>query len=674
MNTWLDARFDHGTTGFALTGSHTSVACSSCHVNGNFNLTAANAACSACHMPDFQRASNPNHAQGGFSTNCQTCHSTASWATTSFNHNATGFPLTGAHVAAACASCHVNNNYGLTAANAVCSACHMPDFQSAASPNHVQASFPTTCESCHSSTTTWSGATFNHASTGFALTGAHVNATCSSCHVNNNYGLTAANAACSACHMPDFQSVTSPNHVQGGFPVTCENCHSTTNWSGASFNHASTGFALTGAHVNATCSSCHVNNNYGLTAANAACSACHMPDFQSAVSPNHVQAAFPTTCQTCHTTATWTGGTFNHATTGFALTGAHVSAPCSSCHVNNNYGLTAANTACSSCHMPDFQSVISPNHVQANFSTNCQTCHSSTTTWSGGTFNHATTGFALTGAHVSAPCSSCHVNNNYALTAANAACSSCHMPDFQSTTNPSHPAAGFPADCTLCHSTTTWATGTFNHATTGWALSGSHASASCSSCHINNNYSLTSTSCVTCHQADYNSATTPINHVQLGYPTTCDLCHNTVAWNGATFNHGTTGFALTGAHTTVACASCHVNNNYTSLPGDCYSCHRTVYQTTSDPNHVAAGFPTTCQTCHTTTRWSGATFNHTWFPMTHGNARSVCATCHTNSSDYSVFQCTVCHTASQTNNNHNGVRNYVFNSANCYQCHPQGRN
>jgi hypothetical protein len=397
-----------------------------------------------------------------------------------------------------------------------------------------------------------------------------------------------------------------------------------------------------------------------------------MPDFQSTVSPNHVQANFATTCQTCHSTTSWSGASFNHATTGFALTGAHVSTPCASCHVNNNYGLTAANAACSACHMPDFQSTVSPNHVQAAFPTTCQTCHT-TTTWNGGTFNHATTGFALTGAHVSAPCSSCHINNNYNLTAANAVCSACHMPEFQSTTNPSHAAAGFPTDCTVCHSTTTWTTGAFNHATTGFTLTGAHTSVSCSSCHINNNYNLTSAACVTCHLADYNATTAPTNHAQLGYPTTCDACHNTAAWSGATFNHNATGFPLTGAHTSVACASCHVNNNYTSVPTDCYSCHRTVYETTTDPNHVAAGFPTTCQTCHTTTRWSGATFNHTWFPMTHGNARSVCATCHTNSSDYAVFQCTVCHTASQTNNHHNGVRNYIFNSVNCYQCHPNGR-
>jgi hypothetical protein len=113
-----------------------------------------------------------------------------------------------------------------------------------------------------------------------------------------------------------------------------------------------------------------------------------------------------------------------------------------------------------------------------------------------------------------------------------------------------------------------------------------------------------------------------------------------------------------------------VNNNYTSLPLDCYSCHTMQYQQTNNPNHTTAGFPTTCQSCHTTTAWTGATFNHTWFSITHGNAQGVCATCHTNSSDYSVFQCTQCHTAAATNPRHNGIRGYVFNSINCYSCHP----
>jgi len=115
-----------------------------------------------------------------------------------------------------------------------------------------------------------------------------------------------------------------------------------------------------------------------------------------------------------------------------------------------------------------------------------------------------------------------------------------------------------------------------------------------------------------------------------------------------------------------------VNNQFAGTPTDCYSCHATDYNGTTNPNHKSAGFPTTCATCHTTTSWSGATFNHTWFPTSHGNANGVCSTCHTNSADYSVFQCTGCHSQSKTNSEHSGVKGYVWSSPSCYQCHPKG--
>jgi len=151
------------------------------------------------------------------------------------------------------------------------------------------------------------------------------------------------------------------------------------------------------------------------------------------------------------------------------------------------------------------------------------------------------------------------------------------------------------------------------------------------------------------------------------------LCHAVVTgWTGATFDHSKTPFPLTGAHVNVACASCHTNPVYANTPTDCYSCHSADYKGTTNPNHTSAGFPTTCATCHTTTAWTGATFNHTWFPTNHGRANGVCSTCHTNPNDYSVFVCTNCHTQTQTDNNHRGVRNYVYNSANCYACHPRG--
>jgi hypothetical protein len=294
-------------------------------------------------------------------------------------------------------------------------------------------------------------------------------------------------------------------------------------------------------------------------------------------------------------------------------------------------------------------------------------CHT-TTNWTSATFNHATTGFALTGAHVSVQCALCHVSNNYSLTSG--ACINCHLADFNGTNNPPHKAAGFPQDCTLCHTTTNWTGATFNHATTGFALTGAHTSLQCSVCHVSGNYSLTSASCVNCHLTDYNGTNNP-PHKSGGFPTTCDTCHSTTSWAGATFDHSKTGWALTGAHTTTACSSCHVGGNYSLTSTACYGCHKVDYQGTTNPNHTAAGFPTTCDTCHTTTSWAGATFNHTWFPEPHHSA-TLCTDCHTNSANYAIFVCTTCHTQAQTDPHHTGVKGYVWNSTNCYACHPKG--
>ena len=127
-------------------------------------------------------------------------------------------------------------------------------------------------------------------------------------------------------------------------------------------------------------------------------------------------ANFPQTCEQCHDTTNWMDATFNHASTGFTLTGLHTVPPrqCTDCHVNNNYSLNTA--ACVSCHLKDYQGTTNPNHVTANFPQTCDQCHS-TSTWANATFNHNTTGFPLTGNHTVPPraCTDCHVNNNYNL-------------------------------------------------------------------------------------------------------------------------------------------------------------------------------------------------------------------------------------------------------------------
>jgi len=252
------------------------------------------------------------------------------------------------------------------------------------------------------------------------------------------------------------------------------------------------------------------------------------------------------------------------------------------------------------------------------------------------------------------------------------------MADFNGTTNPNHVTSGFPNTCDQCHTTTNWGGATFNHASTGFTLAGMHATLQCTQCHNTTfspggAYKLGSAACIQCHQSDYNSTNAP-PHATVGFPTTCDSCHNFTNWQNASFNHNNTTFPLTGYHATnVTCAQCHVNNNYTTLPTACYGCHATDYNGTTNPNHKSAGFPTTCDTCHTTTAWTGATFNHTYFNVNHGNANGVCATCHTNPSDYSVFQCTGCHGNNNAANfNHPNVGGYVYNSVNCYQCHKNG--
>jgi hypothetical protein len=733
-STWLSATFDHSTTSFPLTGAHLTVPCAQCHTNNNYLTLPTN--CYGCHQADFTSTTNPAHVSAGFPTDCTLCHTTSNWTSSTFNH-ATVFPLVGAHATLLCAQCHVNNNY--TTVPTTCYGCHQADFTGAANPSHIAASFPTTCDTCHN-TSNWTTVTFNHTQyANYALTGVHATLTCIQCHVNNNY--TATSTACYSCHQADFTGTTNPNHVTAGFPTDCSLCHSTMNWTSSTFNHSTTAFPLTGAHLTIACATCHVNNNY--TTLPTVCYGCHQSDWNGTNNPAHAAAGFPTTCDTCHTTTSWAGATFNHNNTPFPLTGSHVTVSCIQCHTNNNF-LTLP-TNCYGCHQADFTGTTNPAHVSAGFPTDCTLCHT-TTNWTSSTFNHATV-FPLVGAHATLACVQCHVNNNY--TTVPTTCYGCHQADFTGTTNPSHIAAAFPTTCDTCHNTSNWTTVTFNHTLyANYALTGAHATLTCVQCHVNNNYTATSTACYSCHQADFTGTTNP-NHVTSGFPTDCSLCHSTTNWTSSTFNHATTAFPLTGAHLTVPCATCHVNNNYTTLPTACYGCHQADFTGTTNPSHVAAGFPTTCDTCHTTTNWAGATFNHnntpfpltgahttvacnlchinnvfagtptacyschqadftgttnpnhvtagwpttcttchtttawlpatlpnsyhTFFPLNHGNANSVCATCHTNSSDYSVFQCTSCHGGNNAANfEHPNVSGYVYNSVNCYACHKNG--
>ena len=627
---WKPATFNHSTaTTFALAGVHATQACATCHVNNVFKGTPRD--CFACHKTDYQNSKTPSHAAAGFPTACDTCHkfADAAWKPSTFNHStSTTFPLAGTHATQLCSACHKNNVFKGTARD--CWSCHKTDFQNSVNPGHVAAGFPTTCDGCHRfSDAAWKPAAFNHStSTTFPLVGVHATSPCAKCHVNNVFKGTARD--CYTCHRTDFTGATTPvPHT--GFVTTCDTCHKNTDstWSQKSaFNHSAY-FPLAGAHVTAPCAQCHKSGNY-LTVATSPCSACHMNDYNTAKSPvNHTASLFPTTCDSCHKFAdpTWFGATFSHTT--FPLVGAHATTACATCHnppyapSANNY--TTVPTSCYGCHVKDFNGATTP-VPHTGFVTTCDTCHKNTdATWSQkSAFNHSAY-FPLAGAHVTAPCAQCHVNNNY-LTVATSPCSVCHMNDYNAAKAPvNHVASLFPTTCDSCHkfSDATWFGATFSHTT--FPLVGVHATTPCATCHnppyapSANNYTTVPTSCYGCHVRDFNGATTPVPHT--GFVTTCDTCHrNTDAtWSQkSAFNHSAY-FPLAGAHVTAPCAQCHVNNNYlTVATSPCSACHMNDYNTAKSPvDHVASLFPTTCDSCHkfSDATWMQATFSHTTFPL-----------------------------------------------------------
>ncbi len=218
---WIPSQFDHeASTGFALTGGHSGKQCSVCHIG---NTTSATSDCFSCHQANYNSAE--NHLAQNYPHDCTQCHSTNNWDDAEFDHNATAFPLKGAHVATECAACHTN---GYAGTPTDCSSCHTDNYNSAQNPNHKAAGISTECETCHTENG-WVPSQFDHAaSTGFALTGGHSGKQCSACHIGNT---TSATSDCFSCHQSNYNSAE--NHLAQNYPHDCTQCHSTNNWDDA---------------------------------------------------------------------------------------------------------------------------------------------------------------------------------------------------------------------------------------------------------------------------------------------------------------------------------------------------------------------------------------------------------------------------------------------------------
>ncbi len=291
------------------------------------------------------------------------------------------------------------------------------------------------------------------------------------------------------------------------------------------------------------------------------------------------------------------GRDFNHAATGFPLTGGHATAACETCHVAGVFKGTAK--TCDGCHALGKRVVATPmptTHIVTDAP--CDSCHFNASTFLGARFNHGT---ALPGQ-----------------------CRNCHN-DRQSMGKPASHASGNKAtkSCDQCHRSFTWFQASWNHV---GVLPGTCSDPG-NGCHTvgENQYNVTSV--ITRIGKPHTSFTYTNNQK-------CDVCHNFVRWTSPL---------------------------HMPLAGTCSSCHNTSAAEGPAASHssfVGWANPTECSQCHTSTvTWFGALgampSNHipasTWAPG------ATCTSCHPTPSTWLT-----------------GASLHAFVSSTCKTCHDSG--
>ena len=321
--------FDHNSTELPLRGQHTEINCKMCHPSLVFSEAGTD--CMSCHEDMHYQTLGPD---------CARCHTPNSWIVENITeiHQMGRFPLLGAHFTADCYQCHPSSSLlRFEPLGIECIDCHQDDYRATTNPDHVKGNFSTNCIECHSLTAfSWSSSDFNHAF--FPLTQGHAISDCNECHTGNDYSSTSP--VCVTCHQNDYNSTSNPNHIAADISTDCIACHTTNpGWKPAEFDqHDAQYFPIYSGQHNGewdNCVDCHTNpGNY----AQFTCIDCHehnqteMADEHQGIGGYVWNSA---ACLECHPTGD-TEGSFNHSTTNFLLTGAHVNPNCKECHPNGN--------------------------------------------------------------------------------------------------------------------------------------------------------------------------------------------------------------------------------------------------------------------------------------------------------------------------------------------------
>ena len=246
--------FDHNKADFKLEGKHLNVACNKCHkvkLTTPLNFKQ----CTDCHT-DYH---NRQFAKNGISPDCATCHNVKGFTSFSYTieqHNASIFPLKGAHLATPCFACHKKQEkWKFKEIGKTCKDCHDNIHQSVISDKYYPDG---NCEACHN-LEKWNDVNFDHKKTQFQLDGAHARQTCRECHFNKekvghaNQKFAGLASSCTNCHNDNHAQQFDINGV-----TDCKKCHNPDSFIPASkFDHSKAKFVLDGKHLNVACIKCH---------------------------------------------------------------------------------------------------------------------------------------------------------------------------------------------------------------------------------------------------------------------------------------------------------------------------------------------------------------------------------------------------------------------------------
>jgi len=365
----------------------TTADCGSCHAidnnftDGSFDHSGIVDDCSSCHgdNPTSTPVGPKKHALHVLTTqDCSVCHVPGTFKPAVFDHIG---------IVDDCASCHGVTAIGLSVGHVPidiptlkdCSVCHNTTAFAGAKFNHLD--IVDNCASCHNGTTAM-GKTPppNHVPT---------NGDCSDCHQTTGFvpgifdhvGIV---DNCASCHDAGFATPKKVNHLATN--QDCGVCHTTSGFFPATINHSGPDV------VGRNCDSCH--NGTIATGMN------------DRAPPDHILTSLD--CSSCHTTATFVGGTWTH------------DAPSS---MDN----------CDSCHSPG-NGATPKSGVHLLTDLQCDKCHT-TNGWAPTSFSHTSPNYP--GTHRRDPgCSGCHgttISSTIPWPSAQYApfCAACHEGDFR---------------------------------------------------------------------------------------------------------------------------------------------------------------------------------------------------------------------------------------------------